>query len=32
MTNTDTKTKKRLLEEIATELRESLKVEIVEKS
>lgn len=32
MTNTDTKTKKRLLEEIATELRESLKVEIIEKS
>lgn len=32
MTNTDTKTKKRLLEEITTELRESLKVEIIEKS
>lgn len=32
MTNTDTKTKKRLLEEIATELRESLKVQIIEKS
>ncbi len=32
MTNTDTKTKKRLLEEIATELRESLKVEVIEKS
>ena len=32
MTNTDTKTKKRLLKEIATELRESLKVEIIEKS
>ena len=32
MTNTDTKTKKRLLEEIATKLHESLKVEIIEKS
>ena len=32
MTNTDTKTKKRLLEKIATELRESLKVEIIKKS
>jgi hypothetical protein len=33
MTHSDTKTKKRLLEEIASELGESLlKVEIVEKS
>ena len=31
MTNTDTKTKKRLLEEIAVDLREPLKVEIVDK-
>lgn len=31
MTNTDTKTKRRLLEEIAADLREPLKVEIVEK-
>lgn len=31
MTNTDTKTKRRLLEEIAADLRESLKVEIVDK-
>ena len=30
MTNTDTKTKRRLLEEIATDLREPLKVEIVD--
>lgn len=30
MTNTDTKTKKRLLEEIATDLREPLKVEIID--
>ena len=32
MTNTDAKTKKRLLEEIASELGEPLKIEIVEKS
>ncbi len=31
MTNTDTKTKKRLLEEIASELGEPLKIEIVDK-
>ncbi len=30
MTNTDTKTKKRLLEEIAADLREPLKVEIID--
>lgn len=32
MTNTDAKTKKRLLEEIASELGDPLKIEIVEKS
>ena len=32
MTNTDTKTKRRLLEEIAAALDETLKIEIVEKS
>ena len=32
MTNTDTKSKKRLLEEIASDLSEPLKVEIIDKS
>ncbi len=32
MTNTDTKTKKRLLEEIAADLQEPMKVKIIEKS
>ena len=32
MTNTDTKTKKRLLEEIASDLSKPLKVEIIDKS